>query len=179
MALDVGRADLYNRFVKRKNLFVAIGLLLSVFLIGGILYSNKATPQPVEIVGTTVPAPPVLDRDEIAQGKDLYILHCAACHGVNLEGQADWKTPLPDGSLKPPPHDDSGHTWHHADFQLLEIIAKGGSIYDGVMPGFADQLTEEQATSILTYLKSEWGTESREYQWWVTNTYPTPAPGSK
>ncbi|MBI2584643.1 MAG: c-type cytochrome, partial [Rhodospirillales bacterium] len=32
------------------------------------------------------------DANQVALGEQLYRAHCASCHGVNLEGQADWRT---------------------------------------------------------------------------------------
>ncbi|WP_436088924.1 c-type cytochrome [Pararhizobium sp. LjRoot255] len=58
-------------------------------------------------------------------GKTLYAKHCATCHGANLEGQRDWKRPLPSGRMPAPPHDASGHTWHHADGVLFRITREG------------------------------------------------------
>ena len=52
---------------------------------------------------------------DIAQGEDLYREYCAACHGADLEGQPDWRSAGPDGVLPAPPHDETGHTWHHPD----------------------------------------------------------------
>ncbi len=43
------------------------------------------------------------DATVVARGKAVYVSHCAACHGANLEGQADWRTPLPSGRLPAPP----------------------------------------------------------------------------
>ena len=43
-------------------------------------------------------------------GAQLYAENCASCHGANLEGQADWRSPGPDGRLPAPPHDETGHT---------------------------------------------------------------------
>ncbi len=51
----------------------------------------------------------------VALGRTVYAEHCAECHGKNLEGEPDWRTPKADGTLPAPPHDDSGHTWHHGD----------------------------------------------------------------
>ncbi len=59
-------------------------------------------------------------------GRALYAEHCAACHGINLEGQPDWRSPDADGVYPAPPHDESGHTWHHDDAMLIDYIARGG-----------------------------------------------------
>lgn len=63
--------------------------------------------------------------ERLALGRSLYGQHCASCHGVNLEGQPDWRKPLPNGRLPAPPHDASGHTWHHPDEILFRITKEG------------------------------------------------------
>ncbi len=66
-----------------------------------------------------------VEGPEIAAGRALYDAHCAACHGANLEGQPDWRSLLPSGRMPAPPHDATGHTWHHSDQVLLTIVRDG------------------------------------------------------
>ena len=123
------------------------------------------------INGTSVPPVPTLDAARVAGGAELYAENCAICHAANLQGAPDWKRPFTDGSLPPPPHDDSGHTWHHPDSLLLEIIANGGDpASNSKMPGFGGKLTPDEMRSILEFIKSKWGKDSREFQWWITAT---------
>ena len=74
----------------------------------------------------------------------------------------------PDGKLPAPPHDATGHTWHHSDEQLFRITKDGpGAILQGYetdMPGFADVLTDDQIRAILDYIKSKWPERERESQ---------------
>lgn len=104
----------------------------------------------------------------VAQGRALYADYCAACHGVNLEGQPNWKERLPSGRLPAPPHDETGHTWHHSDRQLIAITKHGpGALvpgYESDMPGFADVLTDAEIVAILAYLKSTWPERERAFQ---------------
>lgn len=53
---------------------------------------------------------PSADEGRITLGKTVYAANCAACHGVNLEGQANWREWLANGRLPAPPHDKTGHT---------------------------------------------------------------------
>ena len=93
------------------------------------------------INNTPVPPVPTLDPARVSQGAALYAQSCASCHGANLEGAPDWKKSLPDGSLPPPPNDGSGHTWHHSDTVLLDIISSGGDrAYNSKLPAFNDKL---------------------------------------
>jgi mono/diheme cytochrome c family protein len=112
-------------------------------------------------------------RARIARGHALYATRCASCHGKNLEGQPNWQTPLADGKLPAPPHDASGHSWHHADDVLIGITKLGlkpfvGDNYESNMPAFDAILTDAEITAIWTYIKSSWPERERAYQERIT-----------
>ncbi len=113
-------------------------------------------------------APPDLDPERVAAGRVLYAQFCAGCHGADLKGAADWKVPNDDGSYPPPPQDSSGHTWHHGDGLLLEIVLEGSDFPESRMPPFGGQLSEAEVLSILDFFKSTWGPQERTRQWEVT-----------
>ncbi|WYK06831.1 cytochrome c [Cereibacter sphaeroides f. sp. denitrificans] len=120
-------------------------------------------------------APTGPDADRIALGRQVYAANCASCHGAQLEGQPDWREPLPNGRYPAPPHDASGHTWHHPDAQLLAIIRQGtaalvGNGYESDMPGFAGLLTEAEIRAVLDYIKSTWPKRAADYQRQVSGT---------
>jgi len=101
------------------------------------------------------------DTRQVAAGEAIYRAQCARCHGVNLEGQPDWRSPLPTGRLPAPPHDESGHTWHHPDDVLLRIVKEGPAFYStlGVqtdMPGFQNTLSDRDIAAVMSYIKSRW-----------------------
>lgn len=105
----------------------------------------------------------------IALGKRVYAEHCASCHGARLEGQGDWKRQLPSGRMPAPPHDASGHTWHHPDGVLFRITREGpaavvGGGYQSDMPGFGNVLTDEEIRAALAFIKSTWPERERAYQ---------------
>jgi mono/diheme cytochrome c family protein len=104
----------------------------------------------------------------LAEGRDLYLQYCASCHGENLEGQPNWQTRLANGRLPAPPHDASGHTWHHSDEVLFRIVKEGlGAIspgYENDMPAFGDVLSDAEIEAILAYIKSTWPERERDYQ---------------
>lgn len=105
----------------------------------------------------------------IEQGRQIYADQCASCHGAQLEGQPDWKTPLPSGRLPAPPHDAGGHTWHHPDDILFRIVREGtaaivGGGYESDMPGFADLLSDAEIRAVLAHIKSTWPERERTYQ---------------
>lgn len=102
------------------------------------------------------------DPARVALGKDVYDRHCASCHGANLEGQPDWQRRLPNGRMPAPPHDDSGHTWHHPERVLFGIV-KHGVVppygppgYQSDMPAFKDTLSDEEIRAVLAFIASRW-----------------------
>jgi len=147
-------------------------LLAGVALVGRLARISPSTAgAPVVINETAVPPIPTLNPEWVTRGMVIYARECATCHGANLEGLPDWKQSLPDGSLPPPPHDSSGHTWHHPDSLLLAIIAEGGDpAYNSKMPAFRDKLTEQERKAVLEFIKSRWGSKEAEFQWWMTAT---------
>lgn len=109
------------------------------------------------------------DAAQVAEGEALYRRHCASCHGANLEGQPDWRTRLPSGRLPAPPHDASGHTWHHSDAALLQIVRDGPAFYASLgvqtdMPAFGTLLSDGDMAAVIAYIKSTWPAEIQARQ---------------
>ncbi|PIW28763.1 MAG: cytochrome C [Rhodospirillales bacterium CG15_BIG_FIL_POST_REV_8_21_14_020_66_15] len=101
------------------------------------------------------------DAQTVAAGEAVYKEYCAQCHGPNLKGQADWRERLPSGRLPAPPHDRTGHTWHHPDAQLFDLTKRGpaavvGGDYESDMPAYAGTLTDDEIVAVLSYIKSTW-----------------------
>ena len=143
---------------------VILGALL-IFALGGA--------AGVWVIATGQAQTSTLERSsDLAEGEQLYQDYCAACHGTNLEGQPDWRSSGPDGILPAPPHDETGHTWHHADSGLFdytklggaEALARQGVDFKSGMPGFGDQLTDRQIRNILAFIKSTWPDRQQEVQ---------------
>ena len=108
-------------------------------------------------------------ENAFAHGRQLYLDNCASCHGAKLEGQPDWRRPLASRRMPAPPHNASGHTWHHPDRVLFEITKHGpeavvGGGYTSDMPGFDGVLADAEITLILDYIKSTWPERERIYQ---------------
>lgn len=101
------------------------------------------------------------DPAQVSLGRTIYQQNCASCHGADHGGQPNWRERRPDGRLPAPPHDSSGHTWHHPDDVLFSITKEGITAhappgYQSDMPAFRETLTDGQIRAVLAYLKSTW-----------------------
>lgn len=114
------------------------------------------------------------DPRQVAHGAGVYAHHCAACHGAALEGAPDWRARKPNGRLPAPPHDATGHTWHHPDQDLFRIVTIGlrpplaPEGYESDMPPFAGVLADAEIWAVLAFIKSTWPPDLRERQRGVT-----------
>lgn len=120
-----------------------------------------------EVLAGAPPLPP-LDPAAVRAGEATYQQHCASCHQPDLSGASDWMIPNDDGTLKPPPQDSTGHTWHHPDQLLLEIVRDGIDVPTSRMPTFASTLTDDEILAVLEFIKASWGEQERAFQWEVT-----------
>lgn len=127
----------------------------------------------IACAATTAQADHRFEGRDIDTGAALYAENCASCHGGQLEGQPDWRIPGPDGVLPAPPHDVTGHTWHHDTPLLLEYTLRGGQAaleargvtgFKSGMPGFEGMLSEDQVLDILAFIRSTWPKRAQEAQ---------------
>lgn len=109
------------------------------------------------------------NQNMVSEGQKLYAVHCAQCHGADLQGEPDWQNRRPSGELPAPPHDQTGHTWHHPDEHLFAVTKYGiarfaPADYKSNMPGFIGKLTDRQINAVLAFIKSRWPRDIRERQ---------------
>jgi len=101
------------------------------------------------------------NAEQVAMGQQVYVSFRASCHGTILEGHPDWQKRLPMGNFPAPPHDETGHTWHHADQWLFDIVKDGGQRfapprYRSAMPAYRDMLIDDEIWAVLAFIKSRW-----------------------
>ena len=150
----------------RAAFIVAAGMAISAAWLA-TSGQGQETAGPVEVMGK------VAGPELIALGEAVYAENCASCHGSELEGQPDWKRRLDSGRMPAPPHDETGHTWHHSDGDLFRLTKKGvaavvGGGYESDMPAFGGVLTDEEILAALAFIKSTWPERQRAYQAEIT-----------
>lgn len=145
----------FERYLNTKT------VLLGGLIAGGAVFAYVFTAS----------IPPRIDPTDARQvelGRRVYAAACASCHGVSLEGQANWQRRLPNGRLPAPPHDATGHTWHHPDEMLFRVTKYGPGAYpDGYqtdMPAFGKRLTDDEIAASLAFIKSTWPADIRARQ---------------
>ena len=146
---------------RTKLVLTLLGLGLSLGA-GLLLYDRFIAAGPEQVT-----------PEHLALGRGVYQAHCASCHGADLEGQANWRKRGPDGLLPAPPHDETGHTWHHPDGQLFVMTKHGtaalvGPGYETTMTGFGEVLSDTEIRAVLAYIKSRWPETIRRRQAGIT-----------
>lgn len=155
-----------------KKAGVIIGVLGVLALGAGLLMYEPLTDSRPAYIDPS-------DQELVAIGKKIYANNCASCHGAMLEGQPDWRVRQANGRLPAPPHDETGHTWHHPDAVLIDITKNG--LVPGVTapPGYVSDmraygklLTEHDILAVLAYIKSSWPKEALAAQKEITQQQP-------
>ena len=136
----------------------------SYFVLGSIALGALGLAYLVTLPTETAEASITLKPNEpavVSLGKQVYAQNCASCHGVALEGQTNWRQRDNDGYMPAPPHDETGHTWHHPDTYLFLMTKYGiekmiGKTYPNNMPAYEDELSDEEIIAALSCIKSTW-----------------------
>lgn len=112
-----------------------------------------------------------LNFDKAIRGHQLYLQHCAQCHGKQAEATPDWRKPGADGKYPPPPLNGTAHTWHHTQSVLHDIIKNGTLRLGGSMPAWKDKLSDKDIDDILEWIKASW--PDQIYQAWQKRNMPS------
>ena len=146
--------------MQRSNLFflIIIFFVFSIMLIGFYAYTMNKDNKIILMPN---------DASLVSLGQKIYLQNCASCHGVKLEGQKNWQTRDDEGYLLAPPHDETGHTWHHTD-EYLFLMTKYGiekiieKKYPNNMPAYEDILSDKEIIAVLSFIKSSWPKKIQE-----------------
>tara|TARA_E500000178_G_scaffold145207_1_gene144833 strand:- start:124 stop:594 length:471 start_codon:yes stop_codon:yes gene_type:complete len=146
--------------MQRSNLFflIIIFFVFSIMLFGFYAYTMNKDNKIILMPN---------DASLVSLGQKIYLQNCASCHGVKLEGQKNWQTRDDEGYLLAPPHDETGHTWHHNDEYLFLMTKYGiekiiGKKYPNNMPAYEDILSDKEIIAVLSFIKSSWPKKIQE-----------------
>ena len=93
-----------------------------------------------------------LAREDLSEPEQLYIRHCAACHGVTGQGQPQAFYPplVQNAALR---RTDPGNLLQ----VLLHGVPAGKLARAPAMPGFADELSADQIATLANYTRATFG----------------------
>jgi mono/diheme cytochrome c family protein len=135
--------------VKRRERSSVCGVLvLAIFLFAPAFAQEKHPSTPhrhpeAQKLKNPVPS----DETSIAEGRKVYLRHCASCHGQT--GKGDGSMALAGGT----PSNLADETWDHgsSDGEIFVVIR------DGVgtdMEAYKDSLTEKQTWQLVNFIRS-------------------------
>lgn len=156
---------------KRGHLILGFATGISVVVLSGALigWQLKWFAGPASVVISDTRPKSAFTGQEL-RGQTLYYANCARCHGGPTGGaMMDY----------PPRHNSNGHTWHHPECALKQIIRDGGDRMTAAMemlapPGapkmlaFKDKLSDTEIDAVLAYIKTMWFSYQRDAQAAVT-----------
>ena len=103
-----------------------------------------------------LPVQPQTSPESLAEGKSLYDVNCANCHGDAGEGakKAGFEISIiaERGGIQPPDLTDSD--WDHGstDAEIFKVVKEG--IPAGMMPSLNGRLSDSQIENVVAYLRS-------------------------
>ena len=103
--------------------------------------------------------------EQVSAGAELFQANCAACHGKQAEGSANWQKPGADGKYPAPPLNGTGHGWHHPLAILYQLIKYGSPGGQGNMPAWGEKLSDDEIIAAIAWFQSHWSREI--YQNWA------------
>lgn len=133
----------------------------------GFVSQGPSTGPTLEEIEASLPEAPyrisIHDPALLERGEAVYRTSCAVCHGADLQGQPNWRIRDAEGNLPAPPHDKTGHTWHHSDEVLFNLVKYGPGFYtpgySGKMPAYEALLEDGDIKAVNSWIASTWPTE--------------------
>lgn len=140
-----------------------IALLAATLAVAGCTDQDDAADQGTSsnggMTGQQTVQRPAISQETLAQGRQVFVQNCAACHGSEGQGAPNWQKPGPDGKYPAPPLNGTGHAWHHPMEALKQTIRHGTLRIGGSMPPWKDQLSEEEIQAVIYWFQSQWPDE--------------------
>jgi mono/diheme cytochrome c family protein len=109
--------------------------------------SCNLTPPEGTVAIDPPPAAPPVTRALLGRGRDRFARICAACHGVNADGDAPVARAM---TQRRPPSLVDATAVNLTDERILSVIASGY----GLMPEYASSLTPADRYAVLHYVRA-------------------------
>jgi mono/diheme cytochrome c family protein len=98
--------------------------------------------------------------EQTTTGSKLYATLCQSCHGAGGVGERPKdQQNIDEYGFLAPALNDSAHAWHHSDGDLARTILNGSPRNPRMLP-FKELINQDDAESLVTYIKSLWSFRS-------------------
>ncbi|MGB8518527.1 MAG: cytochrome c [Candidatus Tumulicola sp.] len=138
-----------------RGLAIAVVALAGSVALGACAKSNnsanEASSAPESTPATS--AAPV-SSSGASPGATTYTANCASCHQPGGKGLAGSFPPL---AGNPVVSGDAQKVIHIVKYGLSGKIMVGPDAYNGMMPPWGTQLSDDQIAGVITYIRSSWG----------------------
>lgn len=142
-----------KRFVSTSLAVLALSSVLAACAKSGqSSSSSSASPAPTETAAAVAE-----NGAEANDGAKVYATNCASCHQANGQGVEGTFPPL---AGNPVVVGDPATVIHVLKYGLSGKINVEGQAYNGMMPAWAQQLTDADIASVITYIRSSWGNKA-------------------
>ena len=156
--IEVEEKPVWRSPISPRGHFLSIAILIAIAITAVTVMIERY------IAGKATSADPA-NTQQVAMGRNLYLEHCAYCHGPNRAGQGADAT----SGIAAPALDQSGRAPTEPDRALFEIVKYGGQPFAPLgakskMPGYEFTLADPQIWAILAFLKNRWPDAVRDGQ---------------
>jgi ubiquinol-cytochrome c reductase cytochrome b subunit len=91
-------------------------------------------------------------------GATVFTANCSGCHGANGQGQPGAFPPLANNPYVTA--SDPTKLIHTVAYGLSGKVVVNGATFDGQMPAWSGNLTNDQIADVITYIRSAWGNKA-------------------
>jgi mono/diheme cytochrome c family protein len=108
------------------------------------------------VAGQAAPSPPPI-TDPIAAGQNIYTQRCQACHQANGLGQPNLFPPIIGSEWVTGPEETTIRILLNGMQGPVEVA---GATYNGVMPPWRDQLSDQEIAAVITFIRQWEGNDA-------------------
>jgi mono/diheme cytochrome c family protein len=123
-----------------------------------VLAACSRDETPAGAPGAALKADPQAEEKmaSIRHGGDLYLQHCAQCHGPRAQGHPDWENASAD-YVAAPPLNGEGSVPKRKRVELVAVIKNGITKKgEAVMPAWKDRLSDSDVDAIVNWFVALW-----------------------
>ncbi len=137
---------------------VAVGLAMTLALSACAKSSSSTSASETSNAeGSSAPVAAQSAATNASPGETAYTANCASCHQANGKGLTGSFPPL---AGNPAVTGDPTKLIHIVKYGLSGRIMVGPDSFNGIMPPWASQLSDDAIAGVVTYIRTSWGNKA-------------------